>query len=621
LWPAGNAFKFTHAGRVEVAVWVTPKEQLRTPTLLAAMDSRWPTDDVAGTRIVTTPAGPVDAPPPAPVPTTASAGSATAPAPTTEMNAARPPPGYATRFLAWAWRRGGGGGGRRRSSGSGHEPGEEPCDHLCFAVRDTGIGVKADALASLFRPFQQAEASTVRHYGGSGLGLAICRELALLLRSYLLVRSQVGVGTAFCFTVPLIEATEDPDLSAGGFRGRTPASGNGTPASIALALPHADPIFEGGAGHGTAAATTTLSLGTGVSLPPRPPLLLPSRGAGVAAAGGPAFFPRSESAPDPAPRGLGYTLSTSTDAGTDASADSPQTGGVSGGSSAAAQAGTSGMPGGTPGPTLIMFSPWSRGATPPFVDSAAGGLSARTPTLSATASGETLAEARPHVLLVEDNPVNARVLQRLLAVAGCDAMWVADGAAAVDTYTQLWQQAEDDDEEEEEEEEDGAPTPTTGAPGVPGSLVPRATTTAARVPRGPPFAAILMDLNMPRMSGLEATRELRTREAAQGWPRVPIIALTADDRSVQGDECRAAGMDDFLSKPTTIDTIRGVLSHYMPLAGRLRTPPAAGSASPVGRIPSGGSSIGDGERPRAASAGARAAASAAAAADPPASLL
>ena len=64
-----------------------------------------------------------------------------------------------------------------------------------------------------------------------------------------------------------------------------------------------------------------------------------------------------------------------------------------------------------------------------------------------------------------------------------------------------------------------------------------------------PFDAILMDMQMPELSGLEATKAIRAHEAAAGTRRTPIIALTANAMQSDREQCLEAGMDDYISKP------------------------------------------------------------------------
>jgi len=74
---------------------------------------------------------------------------------------------------------------------------------LEFEVRDTGIGIDADKLATIFDGFSQAEASTTRRFGGTGLGLAISQRLVRLMGSELQVESERGLGSRFFFTITL----------------------------------------------------------------------------------------------------------------------------------------------------------------------------------------------------------------------------------------------------------------------------------------------------------------------------------------------------------------------------------------------------------------------------------
>lgn len=78
----------------------------------------------------------------------------------------------------------------------------EPEVHLQVTVRDTGIGMSAATLQTLFTPFTQADSSTTRRYGGTGLGLAITHRLVHLIGGEISVESQPGLGSKFTITLP-----------------------------------------------------------------------------------------------------------------------------------------------------------------------------------------------------------------------------------------------------------------------------------------------------------------------------------------------------------------------------------------------------------------------------------
>lgn len=72
--------------------------------------------------------------------------------------------------------------------------------HICFVVRDSGIGISKDSQENLFDSFTQAESSTTRRFGGTGLGLAISQSLAHLMQGNIILNSELGEGTEVIYT-------------------------------------------------------------------------------------------------------------------------------------------------------------------------------------------------------------------------------------------------------------------------------------------------------------------------------------------------------------------------------------------------------------------------------------
>ncbi len=111
---------------------------------------------------------------------------------------------------------------------------------VTFKVADNGIGMSADTLPKLFKPFTQAEASTTRRFGGTGLGLAICRRLCELMGGEVSAQSELGSGSTFIVTLPFEIGEQADDMGAlsaasGGARGAKPIASAGPAPSVAQA--------------------------------------------------------------------------------------------------------------------------------------------------------------------------------------------------------------------------------------------------------------------------------------------------------------------------------------------------------------------------------------------------
>ncbi|MGE5299407.1 MAG: sensor histidine kinase, partial [Acidobacteriota bacterium] len=102
-----------------------------------------------------------------------------------------------------------------KPSERGIKPGEMPLFvELC--VEDTGIGIRKEDIHKLFDKFSQLDISTIRQYEGTGLGLSIARGLVVLHKGVIWAMSKYGVGSRFCFTLPvkreILEKTAEPIL-------------------------------------------------------------------------------------------------------------------------------------------------------------------------------------------------------------------------------------------------------------------------------------------------------------------------------------------------------------------------------------------------------------------------
>lgn len=88
------------------------------------------------------------------------------------------------------------------------EPDEQSNEWICLAVSDTGIGIPAEHLPLLFKPFIQVDPSTTRRYEGTGLGLAISQHFCQMMGGRITVESEVGRGSTFTVHLPVLQESE-----------------------------------------------------------------------------------------------------------------------------------------------------------------------------------------------------------------------------------------------------------------------------------------------------------------------------------------------------------------------------------------------------------------------------
>ena len=135
---------------------------------------------------------------------------------------------------------------------------------------------------------------------------------------------------------------------------------------------------------------------------------------------------------------------------------------------------------------------------------------AATPARDAQSS---LIEQHGEILVVDDNNINLTVTQSMLKKLGHQSATASDGLEAL------------------------------------------------TMPRDRPFAMVLMDGQMPRMDGFEATR--RIRESGESYSHIPVVALTANAMAGDKEQCLAAGMDDYIGKPVNIHQLSTLVTRWL----------------------------------------------------------
>lgn len=362
---------------------------------------------------------------------------------------------------------------------------------LHTSVRDTGIGIPADRVDKLFQVFSQVDASTTRHYGGTGLGLAICKRLVQLMGGRIWVESQSGVGSNFQFEIPMHAVLTRP--VAWSSSGQQQLAGkrvlvvddNATNRRIV------DLQTTRWGMHPVSVASGEQALALLASgeyfdaalLDVQMPVM-----DGYELAGRIRAHFSATQLPILVLTSQGTDVAQSAKLGVAQTLAKP----VKSAHLMAALLKALDRP----------IHPVQRQGTLP---QPAAPSSMDSPVVQSSDAKPKLAHNYPlRILLAEDNLVNQRVAQLILQGLGYTIEVAGNGRIALERLLQA----------------SGSSTA---------------------------FDAVLMDVQMPEMDGLEAARRIRTDLPASAQPQ--IIAMTANAMEGDREQCLAAGMDDYLSKP------------------------------------------------------------------------
>ncbi len=376
---------------------------------------------------------------------------------------------------------------------------------LRFAVRDTGIGMDAEQLGRLFQPFNQLDGSITRKYGGTGLGLAISKQLVEMMGGEIGVRSTPGRGSEFFFTLPFGLVAEGAIADAGPDWSRLRILCVDDSANAREI--HAGLLGGLGCRHAEVdgADAALQALAEAAAAGEPYDLVLIDWKMPVADGFELARRIRATPAPAPPPKLVLVTAYGDESVAQRAIAERFDS--------------YLAKPVATPALQAALAAAFGRAAAAP--------ASSRNRLVAGLA--DRLKGRR--LLLVDDNELNRIVAVDLLAGVA--------GARVVEAYT-------------------GREALQRLGVGMDGAA-----------PSAAPFDLVLMDVQMPDMDGLEATRRIRAEPALAA---LPVLGMTAHALARDRAQCMDAGMNEVVVKPFDPNELFTVIARWLPAAAPFAAP-------------------------------------------------
>jgi two-component system sensor histidine kinase/response regulator len=349
---------------------------------------------------------------------------------------------------------------------------------LNFEVRDTGIGISPDKMDRLFKPFSQVDSSTTRKYGGTGLGLVICERIVGFMGGAITVESKPGAGTTFRFSINAGVSHHTTRMyvhqNVAQMQGRKilVIDDNATSRAILnnqLGMWKMVPLIASSARQGLELMAKHIDIDLVLVDMQMPEM------------NGVDFAREVKKAGKQTPVILLSSVGDDRDLHASLFAS-------------------------------VLTKPVRQNTLYKHIlDQLQNNVRTLIPTPEKSDDLSLTAKRLPlSILITEDNPVNYRLTERVLAKLGYTSSLALNGQHAVDLTAQHQ------------------------------------------------YDVVLMDIQMPVMDGMEATRLIRAREGYQPI----IIAMTANAMQGDRDACLKAGMDDYISKPIKFEGLLQILTKW-----------------------------------------------------------